>query len=240
MKAIAIPFLLLMLISCKQPYTYTLNTTSDHTDSTLIKQIIIADNDSMAYKEAINKFAINQKISKEVNLAMKTTGGPISFELRQGKRNVLASIPAGIKERMENETTSSLEKVKRNTVVETIKATLFDTIGLSLAPIKILKNKLIEKKYSNYKDVCLTYINVSNKTISAIKFSWYGVTALSEPAEMGNSVIKGFGKGVDDNTLRVGKSKTGTWIVSSRNAKNILLAWPTEVVFNDGTKWKTK
>jgi hypothetical protein len=102
-------------------YTYTLNTTSDHTDSTLIKQIIIADNDSMAYEEAINKFAINQKISKEVNLAMNTTGGPISFELRQGNRNMLASLPTGIKERMLNETNSSLDKIKRNTVAQTIK-----------------------------------------------------------------------------------------------------------------------
>ena len=44
--------------------------------------------------------------------------------------------------------------------------------------------------------------------------------------------------GFDDAGLRPGKSKTGEWSILSRNAKKIVLVWPYEVVFEDGTKWE--
>lgn len=51
-------------------------------------------------------------------------------------------------------------------------------------------------------------------------------------------LLMGVGGGYDDDGLRPGKVKSGTWSVMSRNGKKILNAWPYEVVFSDGTKWK--
>jgi hypothetical protein len=51
-------------------------------------------------------------------------------------------------------------------------------------------------------------------------------------------VVAGFGKGSTDRTLRAGKTSSGEWQALSRDLKKIIIAWPMEVVFEDGTKWK--
>lgn len=49
-----------------------------------------------------------------------------------------------------------------------------DSTGQSNSPIKILKSRLIpHSEYSNYKDIELTYKNMSEKKIVGIKFHWY-------------------------------------------------------------------
>lgn len=116
---------------------------------------------------------------------------------------------------------------------------LYDTVGSASSPIQVLSYKLVEKEYSNYKDVSLTYKNVSSKPVAAVRFRWHGLNAFGEPADMGGSV-EGFGAGFDDNTINPGKKKSGTWSISSRDAKTITKAWPYEIVFSDGTKWKSK
>lgn len=116
---------------------------------------------------------------------------------------------------------------------------MFDTVGLSAAPVKIILAKLVKKEYSNYRDIRLSYQNVSDKTITAIRFQWYGTNAFGEPAEMGGSIVRGFGGGFTDDILKAGRKDDGEWSISSRDAKKVELAWPTEVVFSDGTKWKS-
>jgi hypothetical protein len=69
-----------------------------------------------------------------------------------------------------------------------------------------------------------------------MKFAWKGENAFLEPADMGSTYIKGYGGGFDDSTLSPGKTITSTWIILSKDAKTID-AWPTEVVFQDNTKW---
>ena len=114
----------------------------------------------------------------------------------------------------------------------------FDTAGLSTAPVLITEARVIQRDYSNYQDVKLRYKNVSGKTIEAIRFKWYGENAFKEPADMGaGSIYPGFGGGYDDSRLKSGASSSGTWNVLSRSAKKIVLAWPEEVIFEDGTKW---
>lgn len=113
----------------------------------------------------------------------------------------------------------------------------FDTVGLSKSPIKIISSKLIKSEYSSYRDIDLTYKNVSGKKIDAIRFSWYGINAFAEPADMGTSILPGFGGGVDDDPLLPGKTRTSSWNIMSRDGKKIVLAWPREVAFTDGTKW---
>ena len=115
---------------------------------------------------------------------------------------------------------------------------MFDTAGLYLAPIKVTKAYLYEKEYSNYRDISVTYKNVSSKKIDAVRLRWYGVNAFGDPADMGTSFQQGFGGGFDDDPLGPGKSRTASWSILSRDGKKVVLAWPIEVVFTDGTKWK--
>lgn len=115
---------------------------------------------------------------------------------------------------------------------------MLDTAGMYKAPVKVLKAKMVSEEYSSYRNVYLSFKNVSGKTITAIKFSWYGTNAFNEPAELGNPVENGFGGGFTDHELGAGKTSNGTWNIMSRDGKKIKVAWPTEVSFADGTNWK--
>jgi hypothetical protein len=111
--------------------------------------------------------------------------------------------------------------------------TLLDTTGLSLAPVKILYSS-ISKRF-----VELKWINVSIKKIKAIRFKWYALNAFDEPADLGASSIEnGFGGGFSDTPLLPGKIDTGSWDIYCRDCKKLVQAWPFEVAFADGSKWK--
>lgn len=130
----------------------------------------------------------------------------------------------------------SIDEEADSIVRAKIKEFRFDTAGLSVAPVLILKARMVEKEYSTYKDIALTYKNVSGKKIEAIRFAWYGENAFGEPADMGIG-HDGFGGGFTDDPLKPGKTESGTWSILSRDGKKVILAWPTEVVFEDNTKW---
>jgi hypothetical protein len=134
---------------------------------------------------------------------------------------------------------SSDEHVQKM-VNATIAKAMFDTVGLSKAPVKVLKSKVVKQEYSSYRNIYLQYKNVSGKTIAGIKFKWYGTNAFNEPADLGSTFAEGFGVGFTDESLKPGRSESATWDVLSRDAKKIKLAWPIEVSFADGTNWKLK
>lgn len=106
------------------------------------------------------------------------------------------------------------------------------------SPVQVLKYRFVEKEYSTYKDVALTYKNVSDKTISAIRFEWYGENSFGEPADMG--ISNGTGGGFTDDALKPGRTDSGAWNVLSKDGKKLIGARAYEVVFSDGTKWKLK
>lgn len=114
-----------------------------------------------------------------------------------------------------------------------------DTAGLYLAPVKVISSRLIKKEYSNYKDIGLTYKNVSEKQIAGIRFKWYGKNTFNEPADMGG-IIEGFGSGFTETKLRPGKTTNSQWDIFSKDGKTITLAYAYEVAFEDGTLWKLK
>jgi hypothetical protein len=114
-----------------------------------------------------------------------------------------------------------------------------DTIGMNYAPIKVISFKVVEKEYSTYRNVFLRYKNVSKKTVTAIRFRWYGVNAFGEPADLGNSILTGFGSGFTEDIIKPNASDSGEWDVLSRDAKKILIAYAYEVAFSDGSKWKS-
>lgn len=115
----------------------------------------------------------------------------------------------------------------------------WDTVGVSNCGIIVTDADFIQEEYSNYKSVRLRYKNVSGKKIKAIKFNWHGVDAFGEPADCGSYTELGFGGGFDDDPLSVGRSTTSVWSVLSRDGDKITKAWPTEIAFEDGTKWKS-
>lgn len=103
------------------------------------------------------------------------------------------------------------------------------------SPIQVTRMRFIEKEYSSYRDVSLSWKNVSRKKVKAVRFHWFGVTAFGDPADMG--ITDGIGGGFSDDPITPGKSDSGTWDVLSRNGDKIIAAWAYEVVFADGTKW---
>ena len=122
---------------------------------------------------------------------------------------------------------------------ESMTKVLFDTSGID-APIKVTKAEIVKKEYSNYREIQLTYKNVSGKKIEGAKFRWYGVTAFGVPADMGGeSFEKGFGQGVIDDVIGRGKTVSNKWDINSRDAKKVTKAWAYEVIFSDGSKWES-
>lgn len=119
----------------------------------------------------------------------------------------------------------------------TIRKALFDTTNVYLAPVKVSSAKVVQREHSSYRNVRLAWTNKSSKNIVGIKFNWYGVTAFNEPADMGG-YLEGIGGGMTDRLLRPGRSDNGEWSVLSKNAENVLCAWPIEVAYEDGTFWK--
>lgn len=123
-------------------------------------------------------------------------------------------------------------------VKQTMRNAMFDTVGVYAAPVKVISAKLFKEEYSSYKSIKLVWKNISAKRISAIRFKWYGTNAFGEPADMGTSITEGFGGGYSDDALGPGKTDSGVWSILSRDGKKVVLAWPYEVVFEDGSKWK--
>jgi hypothetical protein len=52
--------------------------------------------------------------------------------------------------------------------------------------------------------------------------------------------LKGWGAGFTDSELGIGTTTYGTWEILSKDGKKILIAYPYEVAFTDGTKWELK
>jgi hypothetical protein len=116
----------------------------------------------------------------------------------------------------------------------------WDTIDIQNSGIEITKAEFIkENEYSNYKSVRLYYKNNSTKNIKAIRFKWYGLNSFNEPADCSNISNPGFGAGYTDIILKSGKSSSGTWSALSRDGDKIVKAWPYEIIYEDGSKWKS-
>ena len=140
-----------------------------------------------------------------------------------------------INQKVDSTMRASDEKIKQKLINMN-----WDTIGIQNSGIEITKAEFIkENEYSNYKSVRLFYKNNSTKNIKAIRFKWYGLNAFDEPADCGNISNPGFGGGYTDIVIKTGKSSSGTWSVLSRDGDKIIKAWPYEIVYEDGSKWKS-
>lgn len=221
----------------KKTYSYSVDGKS--------AEVINAYTDSAAYLEAYQKFVIAKKVHHDQKVTIGTlVSEPSDFVLLDSKGNKITS-------RIYSSNIDSLQKIiyKRifdlpNSLEKAIstnreekhgEGAKYDTGGLYLAPVKVLSAKFVSKEYSSYKDIALRYKNVSQKVITAIRFKWYGKNAFDEPADVGG--YNGWGGGFRDEPLRPGATDYSEWSISSRDGKKILIAYPYEVVFEDGTKW---
>lgn len=115
----------------------------------------------------------------------------------------------------------------------------WDTVGIYKSGLIVTDARFYKEEYSNYNSIKLKYKNVSGKRIKAIKFKWYGIDSFGEPTDCGSLAEIGFGGGFDDSGLGDGKGTYGIWSILNQGGDKIVKAWPTEIVFEDGTKWKS-
>jgi len=130
------------------------------------------------------------------------------------------------------------DSLRTNIQSEVAKDVYEDTVGLYLAPIKILSASIVESVGGDYRNVKLKYKNISDKKIFGIKFRWKCVDVFGEPADVGSSLFKGYGQGFVDKELKPNENTRATFEVLSNTAKKVLLAFPFEFAFDDGTKWE--
>ena len=211
------------------------------------EKIIEEYSDSAAYMKAFQNFEISKKVHSDMKKSLGNfyLDRPTSFELLNDKHeDITYKIVFANKDSLEKACSNSINELPNNIEASVTKireekngvGAKYDTAGLYLAPVKVISAKFVEKEYSNYKDVSLSYKNVSGKKITAIRFKWYGVNSFDEPADMGG-LKEGWGGGFDDDGIRVGGTGYGTWNILSRDGNKILIAYPYEVAFADGTKW---
>lgn len=224
-------FLAVIFISCND--LSIIQKTYKYSEDGKPDKVIQEYSDSAAYLEAYERFIIAKKVHQDMKATVGSINSePQSFILTDSKGNVIT-------ESIFKSNIDSIKKViynqiftKPNVMGRTL---MYDTAGLHLAPVKVLSAKFISKEYSSYKDIALRYKNVSSKTITAIRFRWFGKNAFDEPADV--SGYDGWGGGYTDDILRPGTSDYSEWSISSRDGKKVVIAFAYEVVFEDGTKW---
>lgn len=123
---------------------------------------------------------------------------------------------------------------------EMVKAKYFKNDSGRDYPVKIISTRLFKNQYSTFKNIRLTFKNVSRKNIQAIKFQWYTENALAEPSNLRSFYNRGESCGLYTNLLKQGKTSSIIFEEFSSDAKKIIAARPYEVVFSDGTKWAIK
>jgi hypothetical protein len=212
------------------------------------EKVITASSDSMAYLKAYEYFVISKKTYADMKKSLGDVyiNEPISFDLLDDKHNnITYKISFDNKDSAENRISKSINELP-NHIEESVTrvreekngiGAKYDTGGLYLSPIKVVSAKFVTKEYSNYKDISLRFKNVSSKVVTAIRFKWYGENAFNEPADMGG-LREGWGGGFTDDAIRPGASDYGEWSILSKDGKKILIAYPYEVVYKDGTKWE--
>lgn len=232
----------LFLTSCQMKKKYY------YREGSKEEKLIEAYSDSAAYLEAYKNFEISKKVYNDMKKSMGGTylTEPISFELLNDKHeDITYKVMFVNKDSLENSIVKSINELPNSIEQSVTKireekngvGAKYDTGGLYLAPIKVLSAKFVTREYSNYKDIALRYKNVSGKVVTAIRFKWYGENAFNEPADMGG-LREGWGGGFSDDALRPGATDYGQWSILSRDGKKVLIAYPYEVVFKDGTKWE--
>lgn len=114
-KKLLFLFLVLLIpFSCKKDYKYVEKIERERifgggTDREEKEEIFQADNDTLAYLEAFQKFVISQKVEMEMKKSLGSSSStPLSFSIYDEKGNELTFIDFPNKEKRENEITKRI------------------------------------------------------------------------------------------------------------------------------------
>jgi len=167
----------------------------------------------------------------------------------------------------QSSTTSTTKKAIDTPIKDTTKKIVksnqvFDTTGLSQAPVKILKTSLKselidtvdnpgdnlhhEGHFKRLVTIKIKYKNVSSKRIIGLLLNWVIVDKNGMPADIGSNK-DGIGKGymgtltptnLVEFSFGIGKSNTDEWQQNSSTGTKIKLAFPAKVEFYDNSIWE--
>ena len=110
-----------------------------------------------------------------------------------------------------------------------------DSLRIAAAPIKVLSYKVVKVPYTSYRNIEITFKNVSNKTINAVRFGFMGKTAFDKPANVGGFEGKNYGN--YDESIKSKQKQTITFSINSPDLKKIEYVRPYEIVYEDGEKY---
>jgi len=140
----------------------------------------------------------------------------------------------------DNSLIKNTEEKKEKEIIDSVKHNFLDVQKTKNSPVKILSAKLLKNQYSDHKDIQLTYKNITQKNIKAIKFEWYCENVFDKPASGQFFFVKGITRGHTDILLKSRKVESKIWEDFSTDAYTIIAARAYYVVFADGTKWELK
>jgi len=108
------------------------------------------------------------------------------------------------------------------------------------SPVKIIASKLLPNKYSDHKDIKITYKNTTKKNIKAIKLEWYCENSFNEPAHGKFFYIQGLSREKVSKLLKAGTTQSQTWEDFSTDANKVIKVRVYYIIYSDGTTWELK
>lgn len=134
-----------------------------------------------------------------------------------------------------------MTKSEREHFMDSVKSAVllhayFDTVGIENSGVEV-STQIVDLDGGERKELDVYVKNVSGKVIDGIRLKWYGLNIFGEPVDF-NSFHVGFDGGEIIKSMKPGESTAYTWI-EPKQLKIIVKAWPTQVAFADGTKWKS-
>ncbi len=156
--------------------------------------------------------------------------------------------------------TESVAKQTKTADIDSMKV-LSDTTGLNNAPIKIFSTKLSSKvvdtvdqpadnlnhksHFGRFITIKVKYKNISSKRIIGARLIWLIIDKYGKPVPVGNSKLGNqmgymgsLAEPEMDFSFAIGETRTDEWEYTSNSGQSIRLAYPQEVEFYDGAKWK--
>lgn len=114
----------------------------------------------------------------------------------------------------------------------------WDTANIAAAPIKVIEATVAgEEEFK--REAILKFQNVSQKTVDAVRLSYYEVNAYGEPTSTGSGSYYSRGHGSLSYEIPLPPNEIATAkAIPGFGARKIAKAWPTTVVFSDGSKWE--
>ena len=130
-----------------------------------------------------------------------------------------------------------LNKLKREISDSIENLVVLDSTGVYKSPV-IAKDITVTKSINeDYRIVNISFENVSDKNVIAVKFRWKGLDAFGDKADIGK-LSDGFGDETIEIDIKSGeKISINSLHIKTSNLRKVSNVIPYEVAFEDGTTW---